>query len=112
MEALAGMSPAGLGLVLEGLLGVVGGAGGVLHGALHVGIDPGNMHRGWCCRGRSIEQISTHQSLPRSCFTKVSAPVDHLSLVLDEHGDVHEHLVELLDRLLELDEHLVPVEGW
>ena len=42
---------------------------------------------------------------------KVSAPVDHLPLVLDEHGDVHEHLVQLLDRLLELDEHLVPVEG-
>ena len=35
-------------------------------------------------------------------------PVDHLALVLDEHGDVHEHLVELLDALLQLDEHLMP----
>ena len=35
-------------------------------------------------------------------------PVDHLPLVLHQHGDVHEHLVQLLDRLLQLDEHLVP----
>ena len=35
-------------------------------------------------------------------------PVDHFTLVLDEHGNVHEHLVKLLDALLQLDEHLVP----
>lgn len=34
-------------------------------------------------------------------------PVDHFALVLYQHGDVHEHLVELLDALLQLDEHLV-----
>ena len=32
--------PSGLALVLQGLLGVVGGAGRVLHRALHVRIDP------------------------------------------------------------------------
>ena len=40
----------------------------------------------------------------------VFAPVHHLSLVLDQDGDVHEHLVQLLDRLLQLDEHLVSKE--
>merc|ERR1719222_1147190 len=34
-------------------------------------------------------------------------PVHHLPLVLNQDGDVHEHLVQLLDRLLQLDEHLV-----
>ena len=39
---------------------------------------------------------------------KNQIPVDHLSLVLHEDGDVHKHLVQLLDRLLQLDEHLMP----
>ena len=44
------------------------------------------------------------------CWARQFAPVHHLSLVLDQDGDVHEHLVQLLDRLLQLDEHLVSKE--
>ena len=40
------------------------------------------------------------------------SPVDHLPLVLNEDRYVHEHLVQLLDRLLQLDEHLVPKMGF
>ena len=40
--------PPGLGLVLQRLLGVVGGPGGVLHRALHVSVDPADRHvRKW-----------------------------------------------------------------
>ena len=42
--------------------------------------------------------------------SKYVIPVDHFSLVLNEDGDIHEHLVQLLDGSLELDEHLVPAE--
>jgi hypothetical protein len=34
------MLPARLSLVLKGFLGVVGGAGGVLHGTLHMRVNP------------------------------------------------------------------------
>ena len=36
------------------------------------------------------------------------APVHHLSLVLDQDGDVHEHLVQLLDGGLQLHKHFMP----
>ena len=39
------------------------------------------------------------------------APVHHLPLVLNQHCNVHEHLVELLDRGLQLNKHLVPGEA-
>ena len=37
-------------------------------------------------------------------------PVHHLPLVLHQHCDVHEHLVQLLDRRLQFHKHLVPRE--
>ena len=37
-----------------------------------------------------------------------SIPIDDLPLLLNKHRHVHEHLVELLDRRLQLHEHLVP----
>ena len=40
----------------------------------------------------------------------MDVPVDNLPLLFDEHGHVHEHLVELLDRRLQLHEHLVSEE--
>ena len=46
----------------------------------------------------------------RQSFPRNQIPVNHLALVLDEDGNVHEHFVQLLDRLLQLDEHLMPVK--
>ena len=46
----------------------------------------------------------------RKCSAKVTVEDRHVTdLTLDEHGHVHEHVVQLLDGGLQLDEHLVPV---
>ena len=37
-------------------------------------------------------------------------PVDNLPLLFNQHGHVHEHLVEFLDRRLQLHEHLMSEE--
>ena len=46
----------------------------------------------------------------RQSFPRNQIPVNHLALVLHEDGNVHKHFVQLLDWLLQLDEHLVPVK--
>ena len=60
--------------------------------------------------------LSTWASILRGFFfvdtaILTFAPVHHLPLVLNQHRDVHEHLVELLDRRLQLNKHLVPGEA-
>ena len=91
-------SPAGLLLVFEGFLGVSGGSSCVLNGVVHVGVNSGFK----AIIGEVMTQTDKAELM--------DLPVDNLPLLFNQHGHVHEHLVEFLDRRLQLHEHLMSEE--
>ena len=95
------VSPARLLLVFKSFFGVGGGPSCVLNRVVHVGVDS-EISDQLLVRIQQLKEMTSEENLWQSI------PIDDLPLLLNKHRHVHEHLVELLDRRLQLHEHLVP----